>query len=505
MNKAKNGLDLLLALALAVTLLVSTSCAGTTTEKLRDAAERATAVPATAEPSLLPTGETQPASETPTQQRTMPPSTTAPQPTTPPEPTTPPTPTSTLEPIVPPTPTSTLEPTATPMPKAKETEIVAYGFGQDDRDLGFAFLVANPNAGFAVESSQYQVAAYDEAGAVVETESGYIEIILPGQTLGVAGTMWLDEDVRTSEIEVQLLEGEFVPTEPIPTFTVDNAIYQEGDYAAYATGIVGSLYNRDLENVRVSAVVYNQVGDIIGGGFAYLDFILAGSTTGVEVSVTSSEGVAEVGLFPCVSGLTFLGSEEGMPEGAANLELLKQGFGQGDSEIGFGMLIENPNDALAVEDSQYHVTAYSEDGAVIGVDEGYINVILPGQSLGVGGDLFVRRGIQAARVDIQIKAGDFVDSERIPAFSAENISYQAGAYSPSVTGQIISPYAKDITDLRVSAIAYNDAQEIIGGGFTYLDFVPALGKAAVEVFLTSAGIPALTELYAMVSGLSDYR
>jgi len=57
----------------------------------------------------------------------------------------------------------------------------------------------------------------------------------------------------------------------------------------------------------------------------------------------------------------------------------------------------------------------------------------------------------------------------------------------------------------VSAIAYDEAGEIIGGGFTYLDFVPANGKAAVEVSITSTGIPATTELYAIVSGLSDFE
>ena len=49
----------------------------------------------------------------------------------------------------------------------------------------------------------------------------------------------------------------------------------------------------------------------------------------------------------------------------------------------------------------------------------------------------------------------------------------------------------------------NEAGEIIGAGFTYLDFVPANGKAAVEVGITSAGKPATVELHAAVSALSD--
>jgi hypothetical protein len=59
--------------------------------------------------------------------------------------------------------------------------------------------------------------------------------------------------------------------------------------------------------------------------------------------------------------------------------------------------------------------------------------------------------------------------------------------------------------LRVSAIVYNEAGDIIGGGFTYLDFAPANDKTAVEVSITCIGTPAKIELYATVSSLSDFE
>ena len=463
MNKSKSARIFIPVLALAVVMLASLACGDTTTGELQEAAEQPTATTPATEPTSVATSEAEPA------------------PTLPPE------------------------PTATPIPQLEAVRVVAQGFGQDDQDLGFAFLVENPNAGFAIENSQYQVAIYDEAGTVIETDSGYIELILPNQTLGVASTMWLDEGVTASKIEVQLLEGNTVATEPIPTFEVESNAYYAGEYSTDATGIISSPYNRDLTDIRVSAVVYNEAGEIVGGGFTYLNFILANGSTGVEVSVSSSGDVTTVELYPAISGLTFLGEEEDLPEGASDIAIVKQGFGQDDQEAGFGMLIENPNGGFAVENSQYHVTAFAEDGHVLVTDEGYVEVLLPNQTLGVGGDLWLGEGMEIAHVEIQVKAGSFVESEQIPYFTAENITYQADEYFPQVTGQIISPYTKDITDLRVSAIAYDEAGEIIGGGFTYLDFVPANGKAAVEVSITSTGIPATTELYAVVSGLSDFE
>ncbi len=47
------------------------------------------------------------------------------------------------------------------------------------------------------------------------------------------------------------------------------------------------------------------------------------------------------------------------------------------------------------------------------------------------------------------------------------------------------------------------ADQIIGGGFTFLDFVPAAGSAAVSVPVTTNGEPARVELYAALSALSQ--
>jgi hypothetical protein len=453
--------------ALAIAITASLACGDTTTERLQEAAEEPTSIITIAEPTTAPTGDVGVETE----------------------------PTSTLPP----------SPTATPVPEAEAIQVVAQGFSQDERDLGFGFLVENPNAGLAFENSQYQIAAYDDADTVLETDSGYIELILPGQTLGVAGTMWLDEGVMVSKLEVQLLEGDSTPTEPIPTFEVESSTYYAGEYSAAATGIINSPYSIPLQDIRVSAIAYDSGGEIIGGGFTYLNFILANGSTGVEVSVTTSGDVATVELYPTVTGLTFLWEETELPEGASAIALAKQGFGQDDQEIGFGMLVENPNGNFAIEDSQYHITAFAEDGHVLATEEGYVEIILPNQILGIAGTIYLIEDADVARVDAQILAGDFVESDPLPYFSAENVTYQPDEYIPQVTGQIVSPYSKDITDVRVSAILYNEAGEIIGGGFTYLDFAPANGKAAVEVSVTSSSIPATTELYATVSGLSEFE
>jgi hypothetical protein len=450
---------------LVLVTIASYACGGTTVEQLQEAVEEQTSTTSIVEPTMASTNEMETE------------------------------PIATLQPLL----------TTTPVPEAESIQFVAQGFGQDEQELGFAFIIKNPNVDIAFESTQYQVAVYDDAGTVLETDSGYIELILPGNTLGVAGTMWLDEGMTVSSLEVQLLEGDSVQTDPIPTFNVQSGIYYEGEYSDTVTGVINSPYNIYLKDIRVSAVVYNEGGEIIGGGFTYLNFILANNSTGVKVSVTASGDVASVELYPTVSGLTFLSKETELPEGASNIVLAKQGFGQDDQEIGFGMLIENPNGNFAIENSQYHITAFGENGNVLATEEGYVKVFLPNQTLGVAGTTYLIEDTDVVRIDAQILAGDFVESSQLPYFSSENVTYHPDEYFPKVTGQIVNPYNKDITDLRVSTILYNEAEDIIGGGFTYLDFIPANGKSAVEVSVTSSGTPAATELFAAVSSLSEFE
>ena len=64
--------------------------------------------------------------------------------------------------------------------------------------------------------------------------------------------------------------------------------------------MITSPYSRKLESLRVSAVLYNEAGEIIGGGLTYLNFVLANGTTGVKILTTARPDVevASVELYP---------------------------------------------------------------------------------------------------------------------------------------------------------------------------------------------------------------
>lgn len=482
----KNTSSKYVYLFVALILILTTwACGSSTTEKLEEAVAPTSAseVEEVADGVQPDVQETEPES-------TKPQSTDIPEPTDAP-------PTPTPEPT---------EPPPTPTPEPEPIVVIAQGFGQDGRSVGYSFIVENPNAGLAFEDSQYQIAAFDESGAIVDTDSGFITLLLPEQTLGVGNSLFVDEGVVVSSIEIQLNAGDPQVTDPIPNFTVDRPTYHASDFFSDVTGIIQSPYNRDFSDLRVSAVVYNEADEIIGGGFTFVNFVLANNSTGVNVSVTSAGEVARAELYPVLSGLSLLGSENEIPKDATNISLINQGYGQDDRSGGYGLIIENPNSAYSIENSQYRITFFAEDDTVIETEEGYIDLVLPEQTLGIGGEVFLSEGQTINRMEAQLQVGDYIEAtEELPQFSSENITFSQGSYSSQVTGFIVNPYTQDVTNLRVSTIAYNESGEIIGGGFTFLDFAAANSKSAVEVSITTSGVPTTVELYAVPTSLTEFE
>ncbi len=254
-----------------------------------------------------------------------------------------------------PAPTQPPAKVASPTPQPEPISVTAQGFGQDDQEIGYAFLVNNPNSAFAFENSQYQIAFYNTEGAVVKTESGYISLLLPNQTLGVGGVLYLDENIHAGKMEVQLNAGQATLTDFQLPFTAENVVYMPDEYFSKASGIISNPYDIDLTDLRLSAVVYNETGEIIGGGYTYVNFLLAQGSTGAQVTVTSKGKVGKVEFYPAISGLSMLSPGQNRPSDALKLNLLRQGYGLDESQLGYGMVLENPNSGYAVEYSMYHI------------------------------------------------------------------------------------------------------------------------------------------------------
>ena len=83
-------------------------------------------------------------------------------------------------------------------------------------------MVENPNQDYAIESSMYQCTSYSKDGSVLGVSVGYISLLLPTQTLGIADSQYLDEGAIVDRVDIQIKTGYFTESNILPMFTSEN-------------------------------------------------------------------------------------------------------------------------------------------------------------------------------------------------------------------------------------------------------------------------------------------
>jgi hypothetical protein len=210
----------------------------------------------------------------------------------------------------PPTPAPTAKPQPTPTPAVLPLKILSKGFGigaEDDQTAGYGFLLENPNPGHAAERITYQAAFFDAAGGVVGTESGNMPLLGPGVSTGLAGRASIPKGAKVARVDIQVKPASFKVSEPVPAITTEGAKYQPDKFFPKVLGIVKSAHPQDVSQLYVSAIPYDGAGQIIGGGFTFLNFVAANGQSAVETTIRASGEPAKVELYANVSNLTKFG------------------------------------------------------------------------------------------------------------------------------------------------------------------------------------------------------
>lgn len=241
-------------------------------------AESPTSAP-TATPTAEPTTTTPPATATSIATATTAPS---PQPTLPPA-----------------SPTPFLPPTREPTPMPNSLVISAQGFGQRAGLVSYAFVVENPNPGLVAQSVRYQVAVYDASGIVLSTDTDTIAQIGPGQRMGVAKELTLASNLIVSRIEVLLRPGQFVQGQPLQMLQVSNAAFVEGN-PPNLTGLLNNPFTRDLGDLEVIGIAYDDVG-VVGGGSVILPFVPANGQAPVSIPIATSQQATRVEFYASIN------------------------------------------------------------------------------------------------------------------------------------------------------------------------------------------------------------
>jgi hypothetical protein len=169
--------------------------------------------------------------------------------------------------------------------------------------------------------------------------------------------------------------------------------------------------------------------------------------------------------------------------------------------LGYGFTIRNENAAEAAESVSVQIAFQDAAGTVVGTDSASIAYLGPGEHTGLAGTSFASTVKTATKMTVQALPSKWTAIGPVPTFTFTGTAYLAEQFSTKVTGIIKSPFAKDYKLVRVSAIGVDAAGAIVGGGYGFVDFVPANGTAAVSISYTGK-TPANVALYAQLSSLS---
>ncbi len=404
-------------------------------------------------------------------------------------------------------PKPTAAPTATVEATKEELQVEAFGFAQDKRTVAYVVKIKNPNAAFEISDLKLEVTGYAKDGSVIATDTRYFSLIYPNQILPMAGDLYLDSDSAVADrIEIELTEGTYAAStsKPLPSFTTEKVTYLNDGYRAKVTGIVPNPYSTQVDSLWMTAIAYDEAGAIIGGGWTTLGFIPANGIAAVMVPVVTQGTPAKIELHGAFSREYDL-SVTTDKTGAEPISIIAEGYSQSQADrLDYGLIVKNPNPAIAYDNSLYQVAVYAEDGSVLGVAEGSLRGLLPDQELGYGGNVFIPEGATVGNVVMQVFADRPREIDPLSGFTFENTTVTTNEYSTVATGSINSPYTTEIKGIYVSAVTFDDSGAITGGSYDIVA-VPAGGQTAVEVTVIVGGTPARAELYATVIDLSDLK
>lgn len=170
--------------------------------------------------------------------------------------------------------------------------------------------------------------------------------------------------------------------------------------------------------------------------------------------------------------------------------------------ISYAVVFENAGSAIATQ-AQYQIAFEDNAGTVLSSEQGYVTAVLPGTSIAAAGYVYDVDG--AEKMTVQLMPGDSEEIDGEAAnFEVTNVTSTPQEFGGmKTTATVASPFTKDLENLEAVAVYRNADGEIIGGDFTYLNFVPAGGTSAVEITGSYEGeAPSETEVFIALSGLS---
>lgn len=174
--------------------------------------------------------------------------------------------------------------------------IVPDRFDDSRREGTFAVIVQNPHDDWLAQGVQVSATFLDEGGQPLGADDGFVEVVLPGQSVAVASLFFDAPTVPVAGLDVQVEVARWRETGPVAGgFTITEVQTDEAEFSGVRTTfLIRSDFEEPLTDVGVTAVYRAADGRIIGGYDTFVDRLDPGVATPAEIDLLANVDPAQV-------------------------------------------------------------------------------------------------------------------------------------------------------------------------------------------------------------------
>ena len=178
---------------------------------------------------------------------------------------------------------------------------------------------------------------------------------------------------------------------------------------------------------------------------------------------------------------------------------------QEDGIVYLAFYFENLNADILFEDIDYTIFLYDANGAEIQTDAAYIRYLFPASTFGVSHTVYLED--ETAVVDSISIEWTYISGAAegfVNPFTAQDVTYWDNGGSPGVTGKIVNSMADTYIDVLANIILLDSDSQIVGSGYTTIDFVPGGDYMGFVGQVDAFGEVSTVEVYPTFTGYSYY-
>jgi hypothetical protein len=186
--------------------------------------------------------------------------------------------------------------------------------------------------------------------------------------------------------------------------------------------------------------------------------------------------------------------------------LLDQSFWTQDQGTVFvAYMFENPNSNYMLEEGTINFYLLDSTGTEIGSDWYDIYEVLPLQKFAIVFTYYLsdeQAVVDSISIDWDTTMTQ-TSGENTPDLFIYQSNYWPNNGYPGVTGGIMNQSQYIYTNLRVNIVCFDNAGRIVGGNYTYVDFVPDYNQIGFSSYVETYGEVASTEIYPLVTSSTE--